>query len=87
MEFLKIFFLSLLGLTALILLIMALYSKSFIKTLFFNAVSGIGILIIINLTSKFTGVHIPLNYYTVSAAGVLGLPAVLGLLIANFIFL
>ena len=87
MEFLKIFILSLLGLTALILFVMALYSKSFFKTVFLNLLSGIGILLIINLTTKFTGVHIPINYYTVSFSGVLGLPAVLGILIINFIFL
>lgn len=87
MEFLKIFILSLLGLTALILIILALYSKSFFKTLFLNLLSGIGILIIINLTSKFSGVHIPVNYCTISCAGTLGLPGVFGLLIANFIFI
>lgn len=79
--------LSMLGLTALILLIIALYSKSFFKTLFLNALSGIGILIVINLTAKSSGVYIPVNYYTVSCAGVLGLPGVFGLLIANLIFL
>ena len=55
--------------------------------MFLNAVSGLAVLLIINLTTKFTGVYIPANYFTVASSGVLGLPGVFGVLIANFIFI
>ena len=87
MEFLKYFFIVIIGITALILLIFALYSRKFLKTMFLNAVSGLAVLLIINLTTKFTGVYIPANYFTVASSGVLGLPGVFGVLIANFIFI
>ena len=32
-------------------------------------------LIAVNLTSRFTGVHIPINIYTVPSAAVFGIPA------------
>lgn len=86
MEFLKYFFIILLSLTGVVLLIIALYSKGFFKTLLLNAAAGIICFAAINLTSRYTGVCIPINYYSASFSTVLGLPGVFGMLIANFIF-
>ena len=87
MEIVKYFIMGVVALCVLIILVMAFMSRKFFKTLFLNALLGIFSIAVINLTTKYTGVHIPLNWWTVSAGGVLGLPGVLGLLISNFIFL
>lgn len=87
MEILKYIILSALGITVLLILFFALKSRKFFKTLFFNAFLGITALAVIDITSKFSGVYIPVNYYTVGASGVLGLPGVFGFLISNFIFI
>ncbi len=87
MEFFKYYILIVLAITILLMLIFALKSHRFFKTLFFNALFGILSLTIINLTSRFSGVYIPVNYYSAATGGVLGLPGIFGLLIANFIFI
>ncbi len=83
----KIIILSVLGLTALLILFFALKSRRFFKTIFLNALLGILAITVLNLTSRFSGVYIPVNYYSAGTGAVLGLPGVFGLLIANFIFI
>lgn len=87
MEILKYGILSVLGLSALIILILAIRSRKFFKTILFNAFLGIGALAIIDLTSKYSGVYIPINYWTVGTGGLLGIPGICGVLISNFIFI
>lgn len=52
-----------------------------IKSIFLNALLGFAAITVINLTQKFTGVHIPLNWWTVGGSGVFGLPAVCGIIL------
>ena len=66
---------------------LAARSGRFFKSLIVNAVFGAGIMILINLTSRFTGVEIPLNTYTALGSCVLGLPAVIFFLVMPFIFI
>ena len=87
MEIVKYIMFAILGLTVFLMLIFALKSRKFFKILFLNAALGIGAIILIDLTAKFSGVYIPVNYWTVGAGGVLGLPGVFGVLISNFIFI
>lgn len=87
MDFLKYIILSVVGITLICLLFFAIKSRKFFKTLFLNAVLGICAIAIIDLTAKFSGVYIPINYYTVGTGSVLGLPGVFGLLAGNFIFI
>ena len=87
MEILKYSFIALISLAVLLILVFAIRSRKLFKTLLLNAVLGLGALAVIDLTAKWTGVYIPVNYWTSGAGGVLGLPAVFGLLISNFIFL
>lgn len=67
--------------------IFASLSRNFIKTILLNSFLGLFAIIIINLTTKFTGVNIPLNYYTVTGGLTLGIPGVIGVLILNIIMI
>lgn len=62
-------------------------SKNFLKLLFLNIILGAATLIILKLISKFTGVNIWINQYTMSASLIFGIPAVIGFIIFNFVFL
>lgn len=75
------------GICLMFIFVYAYKSKSFFKTLFLNSILGIILLLIINLLRKYIGAYLPLNYITVFSSGVLGIPAVIGLLILNLIFL
>lgn len=81
MEALKISAIVLISLGAFIIFIIALFSKKLIRTLLLNALLGIAALIVINLTASFTGVHIPVNQWTVGSSTVFGLPAIIGIVI------
>lgn len=86
MQFLKISALVVLSVTALILLVLFIKSRKPMKSLILNAFSGIITLILINLTTSFTGIHIPVNWWSVTASAGLGLPGVIGLVLLQIIF-
>lgn len=52
---------------------------------FLSALQGIAALFAVNLTGLVTGVTVAVNWYTVAASAILGLPAVIGTLVLNFI--
>ena len=87
MEILKYALICLLTITELVFLVLAIKSRKPLTVIFGNALLGIGAIIIINLTAKYSGCYIPVNLYSVSGAALLGLPAVAGLLIMNFLFI
>lgn len=87
MIFLKYAVLILLGITYLYILILSIKSRKPFRFLFLNALSGILIICIISLTKKFTGVIIPVNEYTIIGSTTLGIPAIIGFLILNFIIM
>ena len=66
---------SVLAIFALVLLFLCIKSRRPLKTAAINAALGIAALAAVNLTSRFTGVHIPLNVYTVPGAAIFGMPA------------
>ena len=72
---------------ALSLLIFAVRTKKFFKTLLLNAFLGLAVMAVIDLTAKFTGAHIPVNLWTVGGSAVFGIRAVSGYLILPLIFL
>ena len=86
MEVLKYICIGVLAVSALVILAFAIKSKKFFKVLFLNAFLGVFFLAVINLTTAFTGVSIPVNEYTVSGSAVFGIPALCGFLIFKFIF-
>ena len=70
-----------LSLCALVLLVLHIKSHKFIKSIFLNALLGFAAIVVINLTQKYTGVFVPLNWWTVGGSGVLGLPCVCGVIL------
>lgn len=87
LENLKIGVIILLGISALIMMILYLLSKNPIKTLLVNILFGATVLIILNFTTKYTGIRIPINPYTLIGCTVYGTPGVVGYLLSSIIFL
>lgn len=83
----KIIFISLAVIYGFVYLIFAAKTEKPFKTIFGFAVLGLIAMTVINLTSKFSGVYIPVNFYTVGINAALGLPATIGLVLARMIFL
>ncbi len=86
----KILFYLIIGVLALFslyLLFLAFKSKKPFKFIFLNAVFGIGVLVLIHFTKRYTGVSLPINQYTVLGSGILGIPCSLAFLILNFILI
>ena len=81
MPFLKIFVLVTAGLCAVCIIGFCIGSKKPFKYLLLNLLSGVIALAAVNLTTRFSGVHIPVNPYSAGAGAVFGIPAVFGLLI------
>ena len=67
-----------LAICGLILFVLHIKSRTVIKSIISNALLGFGAIFLINVTQKYTGVNIPLNWWTVGGGGILGLPAVCG---------
>lgn len=86
MLFLKIAVLAAVSISLLCQLIIAVKSGKPFKNLAVSAVCGIIGLAAVDLTVKFTGIHIPINPYTVSSSALFGLPAVCGLVLLQLIF-
>ncbi len=74
-----------LSLCAFILLILHIKSHKMIKSIFLNALLGFLAIIVINLTQKFTGVSVPVNWWTVGGGGIFGLPCICGIILAQII--
>ena len=74
-----------LSLCAFILLVLHIKSRKFIRSIFLNAFLGFAAIVVINLTQKFTGVHIPINWWTVGGCGVLGLPCACAIILLQIL--
>ena len=86
MDILKYGGIALLVIGARALLICSVKGGKPLKSLLLNAFMGIAVMAVIDLTAKFTGVHIPVNQYTVTGSAVFGIPAVCGFLVLPIIF-
>ncbi len=69
------------------LLIIAVKTNKPFSTMAGGAATGIAALAVVDLTSTFTGVFIPLNVWTVSSSAAFGIPGVISLLIVNKIMI
>ncbi len=87
MLFLKYSAIILLSFSVLIMLIFYFLGGKPFKAIFLNAIIGIGVLGLIDLSAEFTGVFIPINEFTVSLSSVFGIPAVFLMLILQIIIL
>lgn len=83
----KIIFIVLSVIYGFLYLIFAAKTKKPFKTIFFYAFLGLLGLILTNLTSTFSGVHIPVNAYSLGCSAALSLPGTIGLLILRIIFI
>lgn len=70
----------------LVYIILVMCCKKPIKTLLLFTLSGILALAMVNLTSKFTGVSLPVNPYTVGVSAAGGIAGTAALLIIKIIF-
>lgn len=86
MLFLKIAALAAVCVSLLCQLVIAVKSGKPFKNLAVGAVCGIIGLAAVDLTVRFTGIHIPVNPFTVSSSALFGLPAVCGLVLLQLIF-
>ena len=76
------------GVISLLLIFYLLFkSKNFVKLIFLNMILGAVSLIILKFISKFTGVEIWINQFTMSSSLIFGIPAVITLIIFNLIFI
>ncbi len=74
-----------LSMCAFALLILHIKSHKLIKSIMLNALLGFAAIAIINLTKKFTGVFVPLNWWTVGGSGIFGLPCVCGVVLLQIL--
>lgn len=87
MEILKYGGMALVTIGALAILICAAKTRKLFKALLLNAFLGLAVMAVIDLTAKFTGAHIPVNWWTVTGSAVFGIPAVCVFLILPIIFM
>lgn len=87
MEYYKIVILSIILISAFFILIFAIIGKKTFKTLLLNIFAGLCMLLIFKLLSPFLGFNIAVNKYTVIGCGVFGVPALIGFLLLNIIFI
>lgn len=76
MEFLKYGGIALAAIGGLAVLIFAVKTGKPIKALLLNSVSGLAALALIDITTRFTGVHIPVNVWSAGLSAGFGIPAV-----------
>lgn len=81
MDILKYGAIALLSITAITIIILAMRSGKPLKLLLTNALLGVAALAIVDITTRFTGVHIPVNQWTAVGSAVYGIPCVCGLLV------
>ncbi len=74
-----------LSLCAFALLIIHIKSHRILRSIALNAVLAFAAILIINITKHFTGVYIPLNWWSVSGCGIFGLPCVCGIILLQIL--
>ena len=84
---LKIIFICLLVIYGFLYFIFAAGINKPFKTILFYAFLGVIGLAAVNLTSKFSGVYIPVNAYTLGSSAALGLPGTVSLLLLKILFI
>ena len=87
MQLFKILLIIFYALYLILLLIFCKKAGRFYFTFILNALLGVVLLTLINLTSRFSGLYIPVNEYSLLASATLGIPGTAALLIINLIFL
>ena len=87
MAILKYSFWAVLGVSAFVLLLFAIASRRPVRCLMLSSGLGLGAMIILNLLSPLSGVRVPVNLYTVTAAGAFGIPGLIGTVLLQTVML
>ena len=87
LENLKISIIILLSVSAFLIMIFTLLSKRPFKTIFINIFINLTVLLIIDTTTKYSGVRIPINLYTLIGCTVYGTPCIVGYLLLPLILM
>ena len=85
MEYIKYGIIAIIGITVLFILGFSIVSTKPLKTLLINALLGIAALAAVDIISKFTGIYIHINQWSVGTSGILGIPGVLGLVVLKLL--
>ncbi len=86
MEYFNYIVIAFLSIAVLTVLIFALKTKKFFKTIISSAIIGESVLLILHFTSAFTAFTIELTPFTLGTSGIFGLPGVLAITICKIIF-
>lgn len=86
MKIYLICYISFLALSALVLLGLHIRTLKPVRSVFLHALLGLVALFAVNVTTRFTGVSVPVNLYSVIGSCVFGVPGVCGMLILNLLF-
>lgn len=86
MTFLKYSAFVLVLLCTVTVLVIGFIGRKPIRSILLNTVLGIAALVLVKLTTRFTGVDIPVNEWTVGGSTVFGISGVCGLLLLKLIF-
>ncbi|MBO4433234.1 MAG: pro-sigmaK processing inhibitor BofA family protein [Clostridia bacterium] len=85
MKTLSVLLISLLSVSAFVLIILYIRSRRPIRSAVLNALLGLAALAAVDLTARFTGVYIPINIYSLPGAAIFGMPAVCAFVIIQMI--
>lgn len=71
----------------LIIIVSAFKTKRLFSCIFLSALQGIAAIFAVNASGLITGLHLPLNGYTIASSVIGGTPAVIGMVVMEIIFL
>ena len=69
----------------LVILVFHIRSRRPLRSILLHAALGILSIVAVNLTTRFTGVHIPVNPYSAGGAAIFGIPATVALIILQML--
>ncbi len=87
MKIFSVLIISILSVFALVIMFFGVKSHRLLRTLIFNAFLGLCTMAIIDLTAKFTGAYIPVNFITVGLSSVFGVPAAILLILLKIVLI
>lgn len=79
-------FLALMIVGVLTVLLTAVKTHKFFRCLFSSALQGIAAMFAVNILGMVTGIHIAVNWYTISFSALFGTPGVIAMTMAEFLF-
>ena len=76
-----------LSLYTIIITVSAVRTKRFFSCLFLSLIQGVASVFAVNALGLVTGLHLSLNSYTLAFSAIGGTPAVVGMVIAEILFI